>query len=181
MTVDQHEIVQLASQHLIALGHRRITWLNGPATYWSAQQRRDAIDLLDDNIARHTVVDDVDPTFDGGWKAAQGMLWPDVTAVVAFNDLMALGVLVAATASGIDVPGAVSIVGSDDTPPSTMSWPPLTSIASPTDRLGQVAVQSLLRSRSGRRQRSTVLSPTLSIRRSTGRPRTWMSTERETE
>jgi DNA-binding LacI/PurR family transcriptional regulator len=171
VTVDQHEVVRLAAAHLLALGHRRILWLNGPANYWSAAQRREAIFGLGTATARHDIVEDLDPTFDGGWKAGQGLLGSRTTAVVAFNDLMALGVLAAAASAGVSVPGDLSLVGSDDVRAAAMSWPPLTSVASPFDRVGKVAVQALMRARDGRHPRSTVLAPTLTIRQSTARRR----------
>ncbi len=166
VTVDQGEIVRLAADHLSRLGHENVAWLNGPSTYWSARQRRDAIAALSSN-AQHQLIDDTEPTFDGGWKATIEALETNATAVVAFNDVMAFGVLAAAANHGVAVPSGLSVVANDDTRQAVMSWPPLTSVASPTTLIGHSAVQALLRVRSGEPAQSTVLSPTLSVRGST--------------
>jgi DNA-binding LacI/PurR family transcriptional regulator len=171
VTVDQHVLVRQAFDHLAELGHRHIVWLNGPGAYWSSQERLEAISVLDGRAARHEVVEDIEPNFEGGQKGMDEVLRSAATAVVAFNDLIALGVLVAAASAGLDVPAELSVVGSDDIQAAAMSWPPLTSVASPIDEVGRVAVRSLLRSRRGRRARSSVLSPSLRVRRSTGPPR----------
>ena len=62
------------------------------------------------------------------------------TAVIAFNDQMALGVLAGLTQRGIRVPDEMSIVGCDDVPMAAMVAPPLTTIRMPTDEAGAVAV-----------------------------------------
>lgn len=170
VTVDQAAVVRLAFEHLHGLGHRHIVWLNGPSSYWSSRERDRALTELvgADAGVRHDVVPDVDPTFEGGWKASEEAFRTGATGVVAFNDLMALGVLAAAGNAGIAVPSDISIVGSDDVQVASMSWPQLTSVASPLDSVGRLAVQLLLSSGESSRTRHRVLQPGLSVRGSTG-------------
>lgn len=173
VTVDQGRIVELALRHLRELGHRSVAVLNGPDTYWSSARRAEALAAV--GRSRHglrpTVIADQEPTFAGGWKAAPAVFDAGVTAVVAFNDLMALGVMAAASAVGLAVPEALSVVGSDDVDAASMSWPPLTTVAGPLPELGRAAVTTLLAEAGGRARRShMVLEPALVVRSSTARP-----------
>jgi LacI family transcriptional regulator len=171
VTVDQHAIVRLAFDHLAGLGHRHIVWLNGPNSYWSSRRRAAAIERVSAGVGRDdSVVPDCEPTFAGGWQAGAEALSAGATAIVAFNDLMALGVLAAAHDADRSVPRDLSIVGSDDIPSAAMAWPPLTSVAAPLDDLGRSAVRALLHLLEDGGTVQTVLEPTLSIRASTGSP-----------
>jgi LacI family transcriptional regulator len=173
VTVDQGRIVELAIDHLGSLGHRSVVVLNGPDSYWSSARRAEALAAFRParRRPRCTVVGDQEPTFAGGWKAAAVALDARATAVVAFNDLMALGVMAAASAAGVAVPTTLSVVGSDDVDAASMSWPPLTTVASPLPDLGRVAVSTLVAEGAGRSRRShIVLDPVLVVRSSTGEP-----------
>jgi len=173
ITVDQRRIVELALDHLGFLGHRSVVVLNGPDSYWSSARRTEALAGVQrtPHRPRCTVVADQEPTFAGGWKAASAVLDAGATAVVAFNDLMALGVVAAASAAAVSVPDRLSVVGSDDVDAASMSWPPLTTVASPLSELGRVAVSTLLAEAAGRSRRShTVLDPVLVVRSSTAPP-----------
>lgn len=168
VAVDQSEVVRLAFEHLDELGHRHVAWMNGPTSYWSSRQRRDALVPYESKRGRTIVVlDGIEPTFEGGHAATDLAITSGATALVAFNDLMALGVMAAAQARGLRVPDDLSVVGSDDVRVASMSWPPLSSVASPIDELGETAVRALQRTR----VRHHLLQPTLSVRGSTGPPR----------
>ena len=71
VTTDQSVVVQLALDHRRSLGHRHVAWLNEPSSYWSAEQRGEVIAALDRRHTRHTVISNVEPTFDGGWKVTE--------------------------------------------------------------------------------------------------------------
>jgi DNA-binding LacI/PurR family transcriptional regulator len=173
VTVDQGRIVALGVEHLVALGHRHIAVLNGPRSYWSSVQRSVAIRRLAAQHERAKIrlveLPDLDPTFDGGAKATDAALATGATAVCAFNDVMALGVVATVTGAGLRVPGDVSVVGSDGIDIAAMSWPPLTTVSIPLAELGRCAVRALL-AKAGRRRapRHTELQPTLIVRESTG-------------
>jgi LacI family transcriptional regulator len=132
-------------QHLIALGHRRIGFVAGPRSSWSTRERlrglraasmAAGIDLLElGNFA---------PTFDGGVTAVDSALIADVTAVVAHNDLVALGLGKGLAERGIRVPDQISLVGIDNIPMSAMVQPALTTLAIPKELAGRTAVDLLL-------------------------------------
>jgi len=88
-----------------------------------------------------------EPTVPGGQRAAATILAndPAVTAIVAYNDLMAIGALRAVRASDRRVPDHVSVVGFDDVDLAAFVDPPLTTIAQSTAEMGRWAVEELIR------------------------------------
>jgi DNA-binding LacI/PurR family transcriptional regulator len=177
VVVDQEAIALAAIDHLVALGHTEIAVVRGPVAYWSATTRDRAVSRLIGSspaAARPLRIDQLSPaaaTFDGGRGAYDEVDRSDVTAVVAFNDLQAAGLLVAAQEAGRTVPGSLSIVGSDGLALATMSSPPLTTVAAPLDDLGVTARQRLadvLADRPG--PAVTTLQPSLVVRSSTAAP-----------
>ncbi len=168
VVVDQAEIVNLAVDHHRQLGHRHIAVVTGPSSYWSSAQRLRAAQRLG---AVH-VIDNADPTFEGGAKVLGSLLDADITAVVAFNDLMALGILRAAVDHGLSVPNDLSVVGSDNIEMAAMSSPALTTVAAPIDELGQTAVSLIDWQTSAKKPRSRVSLPTRLIDRTSTAPRT---------
>ncbi|TGR36916.1 substrate-binding domain-containing protein, partial [Mesorhizobium sp. M8A.F.Ca.ET.198.01.1.1] len=93
---------------------------------------------------------------------------PDITAVFACNDLMAMGAVTALRSRGLRVPDDMSMVGFDDIPYAVTTWPPLTTIAQPVEKIGTRAV-SLLLERLGEPEalsRREVLAPVLVERES---------------
>jgi DNA-binding LacI/PurR family transcriptional regulator len=84
------------------------------------------------------------PQFDGGVAATDATLASDVTAVIAYNDLMALGLIQTLASRGIEVPQQVSVVGIDDIPTSAMVHPSLTTIRVPKEQVGRVSVDLLV-------------------------------------
>jgi LacI family transcriptional regulator len=131
--------------HLVALGHHRIAYLNGPLTSWSNQERRRGLMKA---VAQHKV-DLVDlgpfaPRYEGGLQAADLAVAADTTAIVAYNDIMALGVLARLRDRGISVPGDVSVTGFDDLTYAALCSPALTTVAMPVAQAGRTAVNLLL-------------------------------------
>lgn len=169
VVVDQSAIVVTAVDHLIQLGHHHIAVLRGPSHYWSTRQRTRAAQRLARD--RRVVVELVHPvagTFEAGRTMLDKVLAAGVTAVVAFNDVQAAGLLVAAHESGLDVPTDLSIVGSDGLDLIRMTEPTLTSVVSPRATIGRRALHRLV---AGAGPRRIVLEPELSVGRSTGPPR----------
>ena len=90
------------------------------------------------------VMDAAAPTFEAAAEPSTGWSGPRPTAVIAFNDQMALGVVAGLGRLGIAVPGDLSVVGFDDVPMAAMVAPPLTTISLPTERAGTTAVELLV-------------------------------------
>lgn len=146
--------VALAVEHLHAQGRRRIAFLNGPGdTTPGAARRRgfdDAVAHLDVDATTHEAADF---TMAAGREAAHRILTtssgtgattaPD--AIVAANDLLAIGALHAAHDLGLDVPGELAVTGVDDTSLTEIVHPSLTSVSLDSRRRGQLAAELLTR------------------------------------
>jgi DNA-binding LacI/PurR family transcriptional regulator len=156
-------------EHLVALGHRSIAYLAGPADSWSDGERWRALSAS----ARSAGVSIVrcgpfPPTVDSGPAAADIGLATGATALVAFNDLLGIGVLRRLGERGVGVPGQISVVGYDDIFGADFCSPPLTTVAAPVAEAGRVLVDVLL---AGREPAPAIVLPTsLLVRASTGPP-----------
>ena len=109
-------------------------------------------------------------TFDGGREVFAKASATGATAIVAFNDVQAAGLLVEAHAAGVSVPEELSIVGSDGLDLAAMTSPPLTTVAAPLAEIGTVAsarLRRLMADHDGVRR--TVLQPAL-VRRASSAP-----------
>jgi DNA-binding LacI/PurR family transcriptional regulator len=134
-----------AAAHLAALGHSRIGYLAGPVQSWSNKERRRGLRLAARTHKLETTeLGPFAPTFEAGQHAADLALAADVTAVIAYNDLIALGVLSRLAARGVCVPEDLSVVGVDNIPMAGMATPHLTTVALPQEQSGRVAVELLL-------------------------------------
>jgi DNA-binding LacI/PurR family transcriptional regulator len=146
---------QQAIDHLALLGHRSIVFLGGPANAWPNQQRRLAIAK---SAERHGMslreLGPVEPNFEGGVRGAELAFDCGATALLAYNDLMALGVMRAMASRGIRVPLDMSVIGFDDIIYATMCAPPLTTVAMPMEAAGRAAAETLLDDIKGRTPRS---------------------------
>lgn len=169
VAVDDADGVAQALGHLSALGHRTIGVAAGPPTSWSGRRR---IDGLTAAAAQWDVtlveLGSFQPYFAGGVQAADHALANRVTAVVAFNDLMALGILDRLRQRGVDVPREMSVVGFDDVQLATIFSPALTTVHAPLARLGRRSVDLLLARLRGGTPVSTQLPVELTIRGSSG-------------
>jgi LacI family transcriptional regulator len=151
--------------HLGAFGHRSLVFLGGPTGSWAAVERRGAVRRT--GRAAGIAVDMMDasaPTFEAAAEAVPGVVRTAATAVIAFNDQMALGVVAGLGRMGIAVPGDLSVIGFDDVPMAAMVAPPLTTIGLPTEQAGATAVQLLV----DRATTTTELFGELVVRESTG-------------
>lgn len=132
-------------EHLSALGHRSLGFVAGPRSSWSSGERLRALRAACTPAGIELAeIGNFAPTFDGGIAAADGVLISGVTAVLAYNDVVALGLLNALRDRGIDVPGQISLVGIDDIPMSSMIQPALTTLAIPKEQTGRAAVDLML-------------------------------------
>lgn len=137
--------VRRAVQHLAELGHQRITYAAGPAQSWADGVRwrslREAALERDLQVRR---VGPFPPTAAGGAAAARQFARQPGTAVLAYNDLIAIGLVRELTARGARVPRDVSVVGLGDTFAAELVTPALTTVAAPLGAMGATAVRHLL-------------------------------------
>ena len=143
---------RLAGEHVLALGHRRVAYLAGPANHYHAQQRlrgfRRALAGAGVKVPDRLIAYG---NFDFASGAAHAARWCALpaperpTAIVCGNDAMAIGALAAIHQAGLRVPDDVSVVGYDDIPQAAYTVPPLTTVAQPVDQMGALAVERLLR------------------------------------
>ncbi len=158
-----------AVSHLIALGHRRIAYVAGPRTSWANRERVRSLRA----VTRRTGVELVEmgtvaPQFHGGVSVADRVLAAAVTAVIAYNDLVALGLLHRLAARGVAVPDDLSVLGFDDIPLAEMVHPALTTVALPKEEAGQAGVDLLLHLLDSRKAVRRDLPTQLMVRGSTG-------------
>ena len=164
-----------AIEYLTRLGHRKIAYIGGPPQLPSAERRKKAFTGTASRLgldATHVV--DADFTVRGGYVAAAQLLESDLpTAIVAGNDLIAIGVLHCAYDRGIPVPDDLSVIGFDDIVFAEYTQPALTTVTVPRREIGQTAFEALWAmmsdpTSSGREFR---ISTRLTIRQSARAPR----------
>ncbi|WES64059.1 LacI family DNA-binding transcriptional regulator [Microbacter sp. GSS18] len=132
--------------HLSGLGHRSIAYLSGPESSWISTRRWER--MLDAAESRGIALVEIgpnSPTIDGGRDALRRVLAARPTAVVAFNDLLAIGLMQAAAARAVSVPDALSVAGFDDIFGSELIVPPLTTVRTQLVEAGERAVRRVLR------------------------------------
>jgi DNA-binding LacI/PurR family transcriptional regulator len=174
VVVDSADGMKQAVRHLAELGHRRCVFVSGPRRSWSNQQRRRGLRAAARaHGIEYVVLGPVAPQFQSGVEWAERVLETGTTAVVAYNDLVAVGILSRLAELGVRVPEQLSVVGFDDIPLAAMVIPPLTTVSLPTMRAGEAAVDVLLerlQSRGSVQPTARKLPATLIVRSTTGRP-----------
>jgi LacI family transcriptional regulator len=144
-----------ATHHLLDLGHRRIGVITGPEGMASEERLRghQAALAAAGVLPNQGLVMRSNFRVDGGYEAAGRLLdRPDPpSAIFAFNDSMAIGVLQAARERGLRLPVDLSVVGFDDTVEATIAVPALTTVRQPLAEMGRMAVGLLLRLLENRR------------------------------
>jgi len=170
--VDTPPALAEAVDHLAALGHHRIAYLGGPESAWFSPRRWQAIKSAAD---RHKIdcehLGAHPPTLDGGQQAAPQIAAGQATAVIAYNDVQALGLLRGLSALGVGVPDQISVVGCDDVFGAELAYPSLTTVTGSAERAGELATQALIeRIATGRlpRRLNRSVPAELTIRTSTG-------------
>jgi LacI family transcriptional regulator len=173
--IDNRAGGRLATSHLLEQGRQNIGIITGPISWWEARQRelgwREA-------LAAHGRVVDESTIAHGDWSAGSGercthllLEWhPELDAVFACNDQMALGVLKAARQLGRRVPEDLAVIGFDDIPESAYFYPPLTTIRQNLAEMGREGVRQLMTmiANPGRVNSEAIrLQPALIVREST--------------
>lgn len=142
--IDSGQGVRAAVAHLHRLGHRHLAYLGGPRDSWSDQERRQGARSASDGLGCSLDVLELGrPTFAGGREAVDPVLETAATAAIAFDDVVAHGLLAGLRARGLHVPHDFSIIGCDDTL-AIGTDPALSTIGHRADEAGFAAVDLLL-------------------------------------
>ena len=173
--VDQTQIGYLATRHLLDLGHRQIGCASG-----SIRLNVNASRYAGYRMAFAEYGLEPDPallfcdslSIECGRRALPCLLGQNVTAIFAFNDMIAYGVYKECRSYGLSIPQDLSVVGVDDISLSDIIYPPLTTVAQPVSDVAEHAVNGMLRllQAPGGRQDAAKLAPILKVRGSTSRP-----------
>jgi LacI family transcriptional regulator, galactose operon repressor len=153
--VDNETGGRLALEHLHKLGHRKIAFIRGPKTLIDSGPRWKGIQKF-----AHAAALEIDPSltlqlpeafdpnsgFEGGFRLTEELLQKrkKFTALLAFDDLTALGAIRALNKAGIRVPEQCSVVGFDDVALSSMAVPSLTTVRQPLETMGNLAVNIIM-------------------------------------
>jgi LacI family transcriptional regulator len=181
ISVDNQRGGDLAAQHLVDQGRKRIGIISGPAEWWETRERlagwreallRNGLEVVQKRITQ------AEWSVESGSQAMGRLLEqdPEIEAVFASSDDIALGALAAATQAGRRIPEDLALVGFDNIPQSAYFQPPLTTIDQPLSRTGRAAVDVLIKrieNRHGGKEQepaaALALEPRLVVRRSSRR------------
>jgi DNA-binding LacI/PurR family transcriptional regulator len=131
--------------HLHALGHRSLVYLAGPRASYANLERRAALQVACGGQQMPlTELGPFEPSFEAGVRAADLVLAGDDSAVVAYNDQIALGLMSRISERGFRVGRDISVVGIDDSWIARMSSPSLTTVRVPAASAGAAAVRLLV-------------------------------------
>jgi LacI family transcriptional regulator len=149
VSINDFEAAREMTRHLLSLGHRRISFINGhPGHTASGQRFRGYMEGMTEagvEVSANQVAQGFF-TYRSGLEAAERLLTNgfNPTAVFASNDDMAAATMAIAHRKGLDVPGDIAIAGFDDTPLATMIWPELTTVHRPIADMAREAVRLLI-------------------------------------
>ena len=149
ITVDNRHGGCLATRHLIERGHRRIAYVAGREDHSSDAGRREGYEqALEDAGIPHDpkLITQGNGRSDGGERALAALLGLQdrPTAVFCYNDMTAIGLMLAARRNELRIPGDLAVAGFDDIPFASFSSPSLTTIAQPKFEMGRQAVEMVL-------------------------------------
>ena len=174
VALDDVAAAREATEHLLALGHRRLGHITGPLVEDCSQDRREGFwqALQAADIAPDPLLE-----VEGNWSAQSGYealqrlveRGPLPSAIFAQNDQMAAGALRSARDLGLEAPAQLSVIGVDDIPMSAYFSPPLTTMRQDFQAIGQEAARLLLEAieQPGAAQQQLLLKATPIMRRST--------------
>lgn len=158
-------------EHLASMGHRHLCYVSGPRMSASNERRWTACRAAGERLGVEIVrIGPFNPKPQSGAAAADAVLVTGATAAITFNDILAIGMLRRFAERGVAVPGQVSVTGCDDIFGADFCSPPLTTITTPTHRIGREATSMLLArlTNAGTRVRTVELPVFLTVRDSTG-------------
>jgi LacI family transcriptional regulator len=164
--------IDAAVQHLASLGHKHIGYLSGPTNSWMSNERWKL--LMKCALKEKMTIVEIgpnSPSINGGQSAFDRVNASGVSAVIAYNDLVAIGLMKAAREAGIDVPSKLSIIGFDNIFGSDFTSPPLTTIMMPLEEIGSRAIETLLKElgEDVKSEKQETLTTSLVLRESTAK------------
>jgi LacI family transcriptional regulator len=174
---DDRHSVELAVDHLVKLGHRRIGFIGGNDSTSNGRLRHAS---FRDTMVKHGLLPDDAMIISGDGKRLTGLeaipkllaLWKPPTALVCFNDSVAFGAMHGLQRAGLQPGKDVSVVGCDDVSDAALWVPPLTTIHNQHIEMGRLAAEMMMRriQDPGQPPRRIVLEPRLVVRESTAPP-----------
>ncbi len=180
ISIDNEAGARMAVSHLVEQSCCKIGIITGPTDWWESQAR---LKGWRETLERSELSTDSSLIVEGNWLANSGQngmhtlldRHPDLDAVFACNDSMALGAITAACSRGLSFPENLLLVGFDNMPDASSFWPPLTSVRQGLLKSGKLAVEELNRIIETKNEEHPVpqqhiLQPELYIRRSSMRP-----------
>ncbi|MHB9858176.1 LacI family DNA-binding transcriptional regulator [Streptomyces sp. YIM S03343] len=179
VSVDYADATMQAVAHLHALGHRRIAYVGGPAGSSADARRREGLTQAGERFSDVQIVDlgAFSPRVEGGEAAADLAVGSGATGIIAFNDLVAVGLLAMLARRGIAVPDRLSVVGYDDILVSRLATPTLTTMRVDIRGVGEAAVQMFVdlttrrpKTRAGAADERRTMPTRLVVRESTAAP-----------
>lgn len=133
-----------AVEHLVALRHHQLVYLSGPEASFSTADRRACLRAAADRAEVDVLeLGPFEPTYAAGLRAGDLFLATGRSAVLAYNDLIALGLMTQLAERGVQVGDQVSVIGFDDTWLAPLASPPLTTVRVPGATAGAAAVRRL--------------------------------------
>jgi LacI family transcriptional regulator len=178
--IDNVDGIMRAGKHLAELGHRRVAYVSGTIDGLSSRERRYGFTLARAAFGfdeEPDLVEECPESISGGFEAMQRILGRSdarrPTAVIAYNDMVAIGAMDAIKQQGLVIPGDMSIVGFDDISLSAEVMPPLTTVQVPKELMGRLAVETLFQTIMGKSDftRKILLPTRLVTRESTAAPK----------
>jgi LacI family transcriptional regulator len=168
----------IAVKHLLSLGHRRIAAITGPRGWIATEERVRGYHAA---LAAAGILPEPELVVDANFEIVEGLraarrlldLHEPPTAIFAFNDNIAIGVLQAARERGIGIPDDLSVIGFDDVEAAEIVTPRLTTVRQPLEEMGRMAVSLLERLIEGQRMDAlhVELRTQLVVRETTAPPR----------
>jgi LacI family transcriptional regulator len=177
LTMGDTGAAAMATEHLVALGHRRIGFIAGPDEYELSGWRVDGwrIAMAQAGLSTEGLLFAGDFSYRSGQLGTEFLLNGNApaTAIIASNDQMTLAALGAVRLRGLDVPGDISLISFDDTPIARFAHPPLTAVVQPIAAVTAKAVELIIAEKSGRElpQGPVEVAADLAVRGSTAPPR----------
>lgn len=173
LSIDYLTGIRHLAEHLYSLGHRRLAYVAGPATSASdSYRRRGLATFASENSDVELLTLPGGVSIDEGHEAAARVRDSGVTAALAFNDLVAIGLIHGLEDLGVSVPGDISVTGFDDIPYARYNSPSITTASVPHDELGVQAWDRMATLvEGGEPGHSVQFQPRLEVRGSTAPPR----------
>ena len=182
--VDNEQVIKDAMAYLIGLGHRSIAYVSGPGSLTTTTLRLNGyLSALEDHRIkfRPELVFDGDYNYESGLRVAKAIdtLSEQPTALLASNDIMAIGCIVGLKELGYRIPEEISVVGIDDIATAQVVDPPLTTVSLPLYDLGATGMESLIKLRRGEIENDGVITLPhhLILRRSAASPAAYTAVE----